>query len=309
MTYFSKYSSVLYKFDSQTSNTNVAINVLNSARFVDLLPERSNKCYVDYIVKDEEKPEHIADRVYGRSDYHWIVWLSNRIYNPYFDWPLSDQDFERYVNDKYPGTALFYECRGQDAVQYTLDGSSTKLSQQDSTFVVGNTLTQIRNNATVTGTIVEWNPTYRKLVVDNVQGGSFLRTVTTKSTNRNGDVFVAQPRKVVQYNVEAVHHFVDDFNNYLDPYAKINYYEYDDHKIYARQNIFYDNQDGLPTDTTVGLSGSNDFILNKYINGSQDNAVTNRRYEEILNDAKRSIKVLRTEYIPNVVKQFESMFK
>jgi len=310
MEYFSRYSLVNYIFDSAKPGSQTVINILNSAKFVDVMPERSSKCYVDYIVKDGEKPEHISDRVYRRPDYHWVVLMANKIYNPYWDWPMSVDQMDRYLESKYPGSALFYECLGSGAVNFTQSGTSTLLTAEESNFVVGNTLTQVKSNIiTVTGTIIEWNPTYRKLVVDNVAGGAFSKNIATTSVNSRGKTFTVTPKRVVQTNQEAVHHFVDDFNNQLDPYAKINYYEYDDNKIFARYNIFYNNRDGLPTSTTIGATGSNDFILNKYINGSQDNAITNRRNAEIENDVKRAVKILRPEYVPNVVKQFETLFK
>jgi hypothetical protein len=309
MTFFSKFNTVSYTFDKTTAGFSDAVNILNSARFIDLLPERSNKCYVDYLVKDGEKPEHISDRVYDRPDYHWIVLMSNEIYNPYFDWPLSTQELDSYIENKYPGTAIFYDCIGTQATQFYRKNSTTLLPQSKSQFIVGNTLTQNQGSRTVTATITEWVPTYRKLVVNNVSGGTFNTSYDTTSTNQDGVEFVATPKKVILYNADAVHHFLDDFNNYLDPYGRLNYYEYDDNKIYARQSIFYKNDLGLPTSDSVGVAGVNDFILNKYINGYQENAVSNRRHEEIENDKKRAIKVLRPEYVPKIIKQADALFK
>ena len=309
MTFFSKFNTVSYVFDVATGNSNQAVNILNSARFIDFFPERSNKTYVDYIVKDGEKPEHIADRVYRRSDYHWIILMSNEIYNPYFDWPLSSSELDSYVQSKYPGTAIFYDCVGTQATQFYRNGSSTLLSIEKSQFIVGNTLTQTQGNRTVTATIIEWNPTYRKLVVNDTSGGAFSTEYDTVSTNADGVEFVATPKKIILYNTDAVHHFVDDFNNNLDPYGRLNYYEYDDNKTYARQSIFYKNNLGLPSSNSVGLTGVNDFILNKYINGYQENAVTNRLDAEIENDKKRKIKVLRPEYVPQIIGQLNNLFK
>lgn len=309
MAFFNKFNNISYIFNTATSSSKQVVNILNTARFMDMLPERSNKAYVDYLVKDAEKPEHIAHRVYDRPDYHWIVLMSNYIYNPYFDWPLSVAELDSYIESKYPGTALFYDCTGTQATQFYRNGSDTLLPQSKSQFIVGNTLTQQQGSRTVTATIIEWSPTYRKLVVDNVDGGVLNTSYDTTSTNKDGVEFVATPKKVIQYNADAVHHFMDDFNNYLDPYGRLNYYEYDDNKIYARQSIFYKNDLGLPTSDTVGLTGVNDFILNKYINGYQRNALTNRRYEEIENDKKRSIKVLRPDYVPRLVAQLEAIFK
>jgi hypothetical protein len=309
MAFFNNFSIIPYKFDLQQTNAVAVVNLLTSAKFLDSFPERSNKCYVDYLIKDGEKPEHIAERVYQRPDYHWVVLMSNKIYNPYYDWPLSSQDLDSYVYVKYPGVAIFYDCVGTEATQFYRSGTNSLLTTYKSHFVVGGTLTQNQGNKTVTGTIVEWDPTFRKLVVDNVQGGSFSTSYVTVSENSDQIEFQATPKKIVNYNADAVHHFIDDFNNYLDPYAKINYYEYDDNRIYATKSIFYNNKDGMPSSSSVGLTGTNDFMLNKYINGSQNNTITNRMNEEMENDFKRNIKVLRPEFLPAILKQFEKLFK
>jgi hypothetical protein len=309
MSFFTNYQKTIYNFDSTVDNRNVVVNVLTSARFVDLLPERSDQFYVDYIVKDEEKPEHIADRVYGRSDYHWIILMANKVYNPYFDWPMSNRELVSYIENKYQGVAIFFDCIGDDATKFRVQNSNTmRLSEAKSHFIVGNTVTQTQGSRTITATITEWNPTYRKLVVNNASG-VFSKEYSCVSKNVDGRSFEVTPKKIVQENAQAVHHFVDDFNNILDPYGKINYYEYDDHKIYSKKSIYYLNDAGIPTTETIGINGTNDFILNKYINDFQGNAVTNAKYESNQNEKKRQIKILKIEYIPTIIANFETIFQ
>ena len=54
-----------------------------------------------YDVADGERPEHVAYKVYGESDFFWVVCMINNIENPYYDWPLSNLQFENYMKDKY----------------------------------------------------------------------------------------------------------------------------------------------------------------------------------------------------------------
>jgi hypothetical protein len=309
MAFFNKFPLTRYVFDQNKSSSSVAVNLLTSAKFMDLMPERSEKCYVDYLVVDGEKAEHIAHRVYGNSNYHWIVFMANQIYNPYFDWPLSSWELDDYIEKKYKGSALFYDCIGSEATQFKIKNTNTFLPEIKSHFIVGNTLTQVQGTRTIIGTIIEWNPTYRKLVVDDINGGAFSASYVTTSTNKDNIEFEATPKKTMISNADTVHHFVDDFANYLDPFAKINYYEYDDNRIFARRNVFFNNNDGIPTYSNVGNTGINDFMLNKYINGNQNNTITNRMYESIQNDYRRHVKILRKEYSGTIVRQLETIFK
>jgi hypothetical protein len=32
---------------------------------------------------------------------HWVILLTNNITDRYYGWPLTDQDFEKYITDKY----------------------------------------------------------------------------------------------------------------------------------------------------------------------------------------------------------------
>ena len=54
-----------------------------------------------YVVDDSDRPDIVAEIVYGRSDYDWIVMMCNNIINPYFDWPMSTPVLMEYINTKY----------------------------------------------------------------------------------------------------------------------------------------------------------------------------------------------------------------
>ena len=57
--------------------------------------------YDDYDVPSGERPEVTAFKHFGDTELHWVILLTNDITDAYYGWPLSDQDFEKYVTDKY----------------------------------------------------------------------------------------------------------------------------------------------------------------------------------------------------------------
>lgn len=57
--------------------------------------------YLPYTIADGEKPETVAQLYYGSVDDTWLVLLANNITDPYYDWPLSDEEFDQYFIDKY----------------------------------------------------------------------------------------------------------------------------------------------------------------------------------------------------------------
>ena len=54
-----------------------------------------------YDVKSGETPEIIADKLYQDPELHWIVMLVNNITDRYHQWPMKEQQFNTFLNEKY----------------------------------------------------------------------------------------------------------------------------------------------------------------------------------------------------------------
>lgn len=52
--------------------------------------------------------EQVADKFYGRPDYHWIIMVINDIVDVRKDWPMSNADLLAYAKKKY-GEVKIYE--------------------------------------------------------------------------------------------------------------------------------------------------------------------------------------------------------
>jgi hypothetical protein len=57
--------------------------------------------YYTYEVKDGTRPDLIAQAYYEDPELDWMLWLTNYIIDPYYQWSLSNHDFEDYVIKKY----------------------------------------------------------------------------------------------------------------------------------------------------------------------------------------------------------------
>jgi hypothetical protein len=99
MEYFNQFPKLLY--DIKGNNTvKVVPNIFRRIKIVNKI--KGNVSLIDnYDVEDGEKPEHVAYKVYGNSNYFWVVCLMNNIENVYYDWPLPSIAFEQYLKDKY----------------------------------------------------------------------------------------------------------------------------------------------------------------------------------------------------------------
>ena len=67
--------------------------------------------YDTYDVKEGETPEEIAEKLYGDTNFHWVVLFANNITDRYHQWPMSTPQFLDFVNEKYanPDATHHYE--------------------------------------------------------------------------------------------------------------------------------------------------------------------------------------------------------
>ena len=57
--------------------------------------------FTKYQIEGDDRPDNVAFKVYNDSTLDWVVLLSNNIVNIQSEWPLLQNDFDRYLLDKY----------------------------------------------------------------------------------------------------------------------------------------------------------------------------------------------------------------
>ena len=57
--------------------------------------------FLPYTIMADDRPEDVAHFYYGDVKHTWIVYLSIRAVDPYYDWPLSYDNFNRFFIKKY----------------------------------------------------------------------------------------------------------------------------------------------------------------------------------------------------------------
>jgi hypothetical protein len=58
--------------------------------------------FYKYDIQDEDTPESVAQKYYGDSYAYWVILYTNEIMDPLWDWPLSNKNFNNYIENKYP---------------------------------------------------------------------------------------------------------------------------------------------------------------------------------------------------------------
>ena len=185
------------KLKNLTAKTKVSDDLLNNAGF-----------YQTIEVVDGERPDHLSQRLYNTSQFHWTFLLLNpQIKNIWDDWPMSSNQLLEYCTNKY---------------QYLAADTDDSLVDK---FKIGETVTGGVSGAT--GTIKEIHVNLGYVTIEKLNGVSFTITgeaiqglTSTDSVNCN----------FIKSQAYAPHHHVDSSGNWVKraasgttPYTYIDY--------------------------------------------------------------------------------------
>ena len=109
MTYFRELPNILYPsnlVDKESSQQYIAVK--NLFRRVKLSGEADGiaSLFTKYTILEGQRPDTIAKAFYKNETYDWVVVLTSGITNIKDQWPLSNYDLNRYVENKYGLTEM-----------------------------------------------------------------------------------------------------------------------------------------------------------------------------------------------------------
>ena len=62
--------------------------------------------FTEYSVEGDERPDQVAYNFYGDSGLDWVILTTNNIIHVRDEWPMGQQDFSTYLNQKYTNEQL-----------------------------------------------------------------------------------------------------------------------------------------------------------------------------------------------------------
>ena len=57
--------------------------------------------FTKYSIEGDDRPDNVANKVYSNSDLDWVILLANNITHIPTEWPMAQNDFDRFLLDKY----------------------------------------------------------------------------------------------------------------------------------------------------------------------------------------------------------------
>jgi hypothetical protein len=92
-TYFNTFPLIDYNGDPAT-------NILRRVDFNNKVKNFITAFY-PYTMTTDERVDHVAFNYYQDVDLDWLIYHTNDIVDPYYGVPLSSDDFEKYIKEKY----------------------------------------------------------------------------------------------------------------------------------------------------------------------------------------------------------------
>ena len=61
-----------------------------------------------YLIEGDDRPDNVASKVYGDANLDWVVLTTNNVINVRDQWPMSQNDLQNYLTNKYTTAELSY---------------------------------------------------------------------------------------------------------------------------------------------------------------------------------------------------------
>lgn len=292
MAYFKEFPKLFYSTSLGLKNFKSVTNIFANVKFLREILLNTDT-YYNYDVKDGERPEDIAHKLYKDSDKHWIILLANNIVDPQYDWVMGQQQFDSYINKKYSSVTVQLPTTDGYASNYIVNEvvyqgdtlSDADMTAQVASFNGGTKAMQIK---------------FPSQTVANAQaiiGVNSLENHKVLSVTVNNDGYNWASNTTAHYTVTET-----KYNSYDKTQTKTTYnvsnYDY----LFSTDTIVTRTL-GTTTSTTTLEDGTNLVV---------ETVVAQKSYYDLeveKNEAKRKIKLPKPEYITIIDQQFKRLMR
>lgn len=289
--YFDKFQLVEYA-------NNIAVNITQRVKFIDSVMNNPY-VYYKYDIKENQRPDHIADFYYNDEYADWLLYLSNKIVDPYYEWYMSEEQFNSYLKKKY-GPNI-----------YSLQ---SKIYNYRNNWYKDDRISVAAYEALEAGPKRYWQPYYNQV------NGNVV------SYFRNRSDWIINTNAVVKYECDGSN-FIDNerVTIYFNPThvgkGQVSYANSSALLIQHVSGTLYSNNTVTINPSISYISGeesganvvftSSESIANNIPVGEEDywDAITIYDHERQMNESKKSIQVLDRTYFKQVSKEMKDLLK
>lgn len=251
----------------------------------------NTSAYYEYVVREDETPEILADRVYDDPEAYWIILYANNIYDPQYDWPLSSDAFEKFIISKYGSIS-----NAKSQIHHYEKIVARQVGNSETVYLIRQ---EVNYNSSVFLSCTIDNTTA------NISSAVIGQNVKQIDATTNNTIFMGQLTNIDlpnnQLYLSITEGKLTNYNTLLDASSNNNLARI---VTNTHENLeFYLNLPSSPQVTTYNIN-------NKTVTeGITRTAISNYDYELQLNDNKRNIKVIKNEFYPQIINEFNNLTK
>lgn len=273
--YFDRFPVIDY-------NGVVAKNIMTR---VDLTDQTKKDAYANFqftLEEGFERPDLLSYNYYGSSQFDWMIYLTNSVVDPYFDYYKSTPDFQSYIDSKYGSASnarlktVFYR-NNWHTDERLITATQYEALTADETL---NLRKYWKPKLSNVGTIIGYERIKEDWIVSTNKIVSIALTDAADASMFNvGD-------RIVQSSTSA--------------YAEVDFVDTDNNSLTAKHvsgTFVANEEEGILTVTMIKQNITNEEAEYWY-------AVTAYEDEEETNLLKRNVTVLKSSYIVEAEKKF-----
>jgi hypothetical protein len=154
---------------------NNAILLTNLMARVQIIPSllRNPLLFYSYDLKESDRPDIIANKYYDDSNKYWMVLYANEIMDPLYDWPLTSQQFDAYLKNKYSAAA------GGDA--FVLTYTTSTVQEYRKTITTYDSTSLETTSKTVVVDLTTYNSITTGSITQTFSSGASVTRTTSKT--------------------------------------------------------------------------------------------------------------------------------
>lgn len=292
--FFENFPKIQYDIQGKRrTNYDITTNIFFRIQFIRSILANIS-AYYEYLIKDDDTPEILAEKIYNDPEAHWIILLANDIVDPQYDWPLNTNDFKKYIINKYGSvenakTTYHHYEKVIERIE-TLSDTLTETRFHIDYDIKTNTILQL---SSVNGNFTIGNTVY--VSSDSTLSNAIITAIVQNWSNTNNSITITNLVKPANTRLE----FQTILENNSNTSAVVS--------SYILPTVPYDYYVGLPETgsfETINM-GNGKTVIEKI----RREAVTNYDYENQLNENKRPIKIIKPEYYQQIIKEFNDLVK
>jgi hypothetical protein len=283
--------TLLSQFDIINYNGVPVRNIFTRITFSDLV-KKTGAVFYPYVITEGERPDTIAYQYYEDSRYSWLVYMSNAMFDPYYDWPLTTTEFDNFILEKYGQKNLAMEkilfwrdnWRSDDSVK-TPSGYAALTSSVKKYFspVTGFNNSVVSYVRTPSDRVVDTN----KIIQLTVANSSSFSVGDLISQNTSGVMSGTGEVKFSSNNIVLINNIQGQFSNTAGNVGSL------------VKNYTFTTTSVTNTNTISTPIPSDELFYWE--------PVTAYTYETEVNESKRSIKLIDKAYVDQIERELSEL--